>query len=238
MAGYSTLTSVLLLASQLLLHCRSELVDTNYFLFPLKAGIVPTVHNGDTVNVTWRSEFGLTVLYHVCQSEQMAAYPNQPANGHVQLAVNASWTAPCHWQLAQQGDEETYFDSGQVDVTNARATPAVMWVPADADADAGESCARSGAGSATASASASAAASASESTAGVSEGGEAACDSSAADYGTARRGLGTGPSVGVGVVSGVLAGGLVGVCAFLVQGRLGRRRWEQRGEKVKAAGMQ
>lgn len=42
--------------------------NTNYFTFPSKTDDIPLVHTGDTLNVTWLSDYSQAVMYFWCDS--------------------------------------------------------------------------------------------------------------------------------------------------------------------------
>lgn len=44
------------------------LSNTNYFTFPSKTDDIPLVHLGDTLNVTWLSDYSQAVMYFWCDS--------------------------------------------------------------------------------------------------------------------------------------------------------------------------
>ncbi|KAK8156533.1 hypothetical protein BKA80DRAFT_281788 [Phyllosticta citrichinensis] len=58
-------TILLVLLSLFTYPAASE--NSNYFSFPLLAASIPTVHNGDTVNVTWKSHTAQASLNHWSQ---------------------------------------------------------------------------------------------------------------------------------------------------------------------------
>lgn len=55
----------------------------------------------------------------------MDRFSGLSGDGQMAFTANTSWTSPCHWQYALHSDESTFFDSGWVDATNEKVTPAV-----------------------------------------------------------------------------------------------------------------
>lgn len=146
------------------------------------------------------------------------------------FTVNTTWTGSCHWQLVQQGDADRYVDSGVVDVTNARASPAALtWQPAAAGAACGVATVTASAAAsslaATTTAAAAAAAGATEGAGCVGGGGEG--------EGAEKPGLSTGASMGIGVAIGAGVAGVVTAVAWVV---LRRRGAAARGEEKAAGG--
>ncbi|KAK8197002.1 uncharacterized protein BKA78DRAFT_340731 [Phyllosticta capitalensis] len=139
MAQYNTFirpraTTHILLAFLSSYVCRVASENSNYFSFPLLAASIPTVHNGDTVNVTWKSHSTQASLNHWCNQVLQRAHiveeiDGLAGDGHHVFVVNTSWTSPCHFQYVNSGDTSDYIDSGALDVTNEKATPAVTWLP-------------------------------------------------------------------------------------------------------------
>ncbi|KAK7616837.1 hypothetical protein IWX50DRAFT_374469 [Phyllosticta citricarpa] len=126
---------LLVLLSLFACHVASE--NSNYFSFPLLAASIPTVHNGDTVNVTWKSNTAQASLNHWCnqilpyrkRKPSVEGIDGLSGDGHHVFTVNTSWTSPCHFQYVNSADVSDYIDSGALEVTNQKATPAVTWVP-------------------------------------------------------------------------------------------------------------
>ncbi|KAF2139483.1 uncharacterized protein K452DRAFT_360287 [Aplosporella prunicola CBS 121167] len=213
----SMIPILLFLSAFHVLLCRSELSNTDFFLFPLRSDEVPIVHSGDIVNVTWLSQYDRINLYLGCADGQADSYEDQPGSGNIVLTVNSTWTSPCHWQLVKRGDEKHYFDSGQIDVTNAKATPAVTWIPS--------SLATPSCGVQTISASGqSTGASSPVAIATVTA--TSGCSNSTSNNDNSHE-MGTGASIGVGIVAGVAAGALVGTLTLMMHRRLHKKRQEK-----------
>lgn len=66
MRSHPTLSLLLLLLAQ---QCIAS-TNSFYFSFPSKTDDVPLVHNGDTLNVTWFSEYNQAVLNFWCGTTQ------------------------------------------------------------------------------------------------------------------------------------------------------------------------
>ncbi|KAK7527987.1 uncharacterized protein IWZ02DRAFT_443110 [Phyllosticta citriasiana] len=118
---------LLVLISLFACHVASE--NSNYFSFPLLAASIPTVHNGDTVNVTWKSNTAQASLNHWCNQILLEGIDGLSGDGHHVFTIKTSWTSPCHFQYVNSADVSDYVDSGALEVTNQKATPAVTWVP-------------------------------------------------------------------------------------------------------------
>lgn len=106
-----------------------------YFAFPALYGSMPTIHAGDTVNVTWLSTYDQTVLQLFCGGPSGVKVDERSgleANGYSTFVVNTTWTSPCHWRIKPQDNSDVGFNSGTIIVTNTRATPATTWQPSDA----------------------------------------------------------------------------------------------------------
>lgn len=247
----ATTTALLLAAAAA--HRAAASTNSFYFSFPSKTTTVPLVHNGDVLNVTWFSEYNQASLEHWCGTTQrpssppllfspprtdiphaVQSIPGLSGNGRMTFTVNTTWTGSCHWQLVQQGDADRYVDSGVVDVTNARASPAALtWQPAGAGTACGvatvtASAAASLLAAAGATTTAAAAAGATEGAGCVGGGGEGEGE------GAEKPGLSTGASMGIGIAIGAGVAGVVTAVVWVVLRR--RRGAAARGEEKAAGG--
>ncbi|EKG15090.1 hypothetical protein MPH_07773 [Macrophomina phaseolina MS6] len=219
---FSRVTAVL----ALLAACsRAATFNNNYFTFPLKSDEVPEVHNGDTLNVTWKSGYDQAILYHWCGQTLMQEFPGLGGDGTQSFIVNTSWTSPCHWQYVNQENIATFLDSGFVDVTNIKATPAVTWAPTSSGVACGIQTVTTtnNAGktiTSVATSEATATSASNNTAANVSASTTAACDNQ-----LNTSGLITGPGIGVGVAIGALVAGLTAAgWALLVRRHSSRQR--------------
>ncbi|KAL1624686.1 hypothetical protein SLS56_007749 [Neofusicoccum ribis] len=71
-------------------------------------------------------------MYHLIRYNQalLERIDGLTGDGHHVFTVNSTWVGPCHWQYVSAADSGDFIDSGAVDVTNRKATPAVTWQPA------------------------------------------------------------------------------------------------------------
>ncbi|KAK0610209.1 hypothetical protein DIS24_g12163 [Lasiodiplodia hormozganensis] len=229
MRGHPTITLLLLLLAQ---QCIAS-TNSFYFSFPSKTEDVPLVHNGDTLNVTWFSEYNQAVLNFWCGTTQLEVIDGLSGNGNRVYTVNTTWTGKCHWQLAQQDDADRYVDSGFVDVTNAKVTPALLWKPSAA----GTACSVAATSSSSLASSTAAAATTSASpviTNFVVATQTAAC---AEGDGAGVAALSPGASMGVGVGIGAVVTGVITAVVWLcaMRRRKGREGEEGQGN-VRAVG--
>ncbi|KAF4301934.1 hypothetical protein GTA08_BOTSDO10432 [Botryosphaeria dothidea] len=75
--------------------------------------------------VLGRGDRGPLCLLKIKDAKLVDRFSGLSGDGQMAFTANTSWTSPCHWQYALHSDESTFFDSGWVDATNEKVTPAV-----------------------------------------------------------------------------------------------------------------
>ncbi|KAF2139482.1 uncharacterized protein K452DRAFT_360286 [Aplosporella prunicola CBS 121167] len=107
----------------------SEWKNSEYFLFPVKADDIPTVHVGDTVHLKWASLYSQAYLQQYCNGTAVNKVPGLAGDGEHTFVVNSTWVSPCYWRYYTQESIYKYVESGYVYVTSSQTTPAVTWEP-------------------------------------------------------------------------------------------------------------
>ncbi|KAH7053114.1 hypothetical protein B0J12DRAFT_45634 [Macrophomina phaseolina] len=181
----------------LISHNVNALTNANFFYYPSLSEPVPQVIAGDTVNVSWSSNYPKGTLMVHCNGTQVSTTNGLDSAATEPVTIRDGWASPCHFQLGIT-DGVGWFDSGYLEIVDGdRET--TTWAATG-------SCMTTTSAAATASATATSSSATSSSSAtriadAASSTTSAACDPTK----NSGPGMGAGIGIGIGISAGCAA---------------------------------